>query len=835
MYKNITPFHSRHSRTIFNTLCTLFTLLLLTSCSGSSSHRKPPSLYGKNSNSTTTYGSSSDYNNRSSASNYKGDGSAFISPKALNKDYLKVAVLPFKSEVEIAGASVADMVTNELLKTYKYDLIERGQIEQILQEQTFGLQGVTDNSVAMQVGKVLGVQAVIVGTVPEFATRIYRGNELPSVGISFRMIDTESGSIIWTVSKSAISRKVMSTSTFADRLVKMMIGQLKQEWIRIGDTYAVNLPSPQIIDSHGFIRKAVIQVFPESRKKVKSYTLLRSRTKNGPYTKVATIPNRSKNVIFEDKQLLDAETYYYKVTASHISGLNGPPAGPVKISTKGAPNSLTGSRAESGGLRECKIFWSPSSDQEVAGYDILRAENQAGPFKKIAHVKKRTSNTYIDKDGGRNSRYGNLRDDFTYYYKIKAVNIVGVQSPDSQIFSATTAGIPPSVANLQAESNMLRKVSLSWTPSTNEYVKGYEILRSETQNGPYTLVTVIKGRDKGEYIDMGSGSSWGKAGKLEDKKTYYYTIKALNLVDVRSLDSNIVQAETRGKPPVVTGFLAEGGLPRKVHLLWQPSSGEFVDGYAIFRSLSPSGPFEEIKQLSGRDHSDYMDKDTASSWGEVGKLMDNTTYYYQIRSINIVDVKSEESETISAVTKPMLDKVSGLRAIENQVQQVALSWYALDCKEYEIFRGESASKIEKSIATVGSKTLNYTDKNLENGKQYYYKVRAIDSFDLPGIFSPVVGARTKPLPNKPTNLTHSLNGNQLILTWDQNSEPDVVSYKVMKKGFFSWTVAGETQQNSYSPETAMEKGGEFLYKVIAVDKDGLESESSDETKIAVPE
>jgi fibronectin type 3 domain-containing protein len=229
-----------------------------------------------------------------------------------------------------------------------------------------------------------------------------------------------------------------------------------------------------------------------------------------------------------------------------------------------------------------------------------------------------------------------------------------------------------------------------------------------------------------------------------------------------------------------------------------------------------------------------MDKGTGSTWGDVGELLDNTTYFYQIRSINIVDVKSVESATVSATTKPMLDKITGLSAVKNQVKQVALSWNPSDGKEFQIFRGETPASVKKEIATVGSNTLKYIDKNLEDGKQYFYKVRAVDSFDLPGVFSDFVDARTKPLPGKPTNLTHSINGTQLTLSWSASPETDISVYKILEEGFFSWETIGDTAETSFSPVKQLEKGDKNIYQVIAVDSDGLESLPSNKIKVVVP-
>ena len=496
--------------------------------------------------------------------------------------------MPFRAPIELVGASIADMVATEILKTYKYELIERSQMEQILQEQSLGVSGVTESVIAMKVGRILGVQGVIVGTVPEYGMRAVDSRELPAVGINIRMIDSETGSIVWTISDSAIATKTISISAFATHLIESMIKQLKREWIRVGDTFAVNLVSPQIINFQGGLRKAEIQVYGDSPKDVKGYTLYRSRTQSGPYTKVTSVANSSqKTIIFEDSKLLDAETYYYKVTATNNSGLHGLGAGPVKITTKGAPEPLTFLKAESGGIRECKLTWQPSADPDVGGYFIYRAESESGPYTKITHIEKRSATEFLDTDreDGSYGRYGKLKDAFNYYYRIRAVNLVGVQSHDSPAAFAVTQGPSPAVTGLQAEDDMLRKVGLSWAASADQYVEGYEIFRSDSEMGPFVSITKISNRDKTEYVDTGKGSSWGKAGNLGDKTTYFYRINAINVVGVASPDSLVVSATTSGKPPVVTGLEAKGQLPRRVDLHWQVSSGAFVDGYAVYRSL----------------------------------------------------------------------------------------------------------------------------------------------------------------------------------------------------------------------------------------------------------
>ncbi len=120
----------------------------------------------------------------------------FVTPA--HENVQRVAVLPFKAATELIGASVSDMFVTELLRTHRYELIERSQLANILGEAEIALSGLTTGQAA-QVGKMAGADAVIIGTVSEYENVAQWGYALPVVGISVRMIDSESGRIIWSV------------------------------------------------------------------------------------------------------------------------------------------------------------------------------------------------------------------------------------------------------------------------------------------------------------------------------------------------------------------------------------------------------------------------------------------------------------------------------------------------------------------------------------------------------------------------------------------------------------------------------------------------------------
>jgi serine/threonine-protein kinase len=83
------------------------------------------------------------------------------------------------------------------------------------------------------------------------------------------------------------------------------------------------------------------------------------------------------------------------------------------------------------------------------------------------------------------------------------------------------------------------------------------------------------------------------------------------------------------RPPVLHGPTAltakagcKGLLKAKVALAWLPSSSRFADGYVVYRSTSPDGPFEKVELLPGRFTTSFVD----------AGLGTGSTYYYRVQA-----------------------------------------------------------------------------------------------------------------------------------------------------------------------------------------------------------
>ena len=73
----------------------------------------------------------------------------------------------FGTNVDI-GKGISDMLINELVNDGTYRVIERNQIDKILNEQNFSNSNRADSATAAKIGHILGVDAVITGDITQF-------------------------------------------------------------------------------------------------------------------------------------------------------------------------------------------------------------------------------------------------------------------------------------------------------------------------------------------------------------------------------------------------------------------------------------------------------------------------------------------------------------------------------------------------------------------------------------------------------------------------------------------------------------------------------------------
>lgn len=141
-------------------------------------------------------------------------GASFGQEKKVKK---RIAVFVFEDKTDRSwrwwnnkgvGEGMADMLTTELVKSGEYIVVERQELDVVLQEQKLGLSGLVTAQSAAEIGKLLGVELAVVGAVTEFGykdnrtggrvqgLRVGVSNQSATVGIDCRLVNTTTGEII---------------------------------------------------------------------------------------------------------------------------------------------------------------------------------------------------------------------------------------------------------------------------------------------------------------------------------------------------------------------------------------------------------------------------------------------------------------------------------------------------------------------------------------------------------------------------------------------------------------------------------------------------------------
>lgn len=118
--------------------------------------------------------------------------------------YNRLAVLPFETDsfLSTAGNQLADEIIIDLLHNApNLDVVERTRIDVLLQEQNLARQGLVNPDSAVSVGRMLGVNAVLTGSLSVSisdirpATMVLR--EAGGVA-TVRLVDAETGKVVWS-------------------------------------------------------------------------------------------------------------------------------------------------------------------------------------------------------------------------------------------------------------------------------------------------------------------------------------------------------------------------------------------------------------------------------------------------------------------------------------------------------------------------------------------------------------------------------------------------------------------------------------------------------------
>lgn len=142
-------------------------------------------------------------------------GSVYVHPNADWSGYTRLAVLPLENLTteRFAAERVREVLNVEINAQGLFEAVDLGEVNRVTRTQ-----GVIDVTAmgpeqAAALGKELAVQALMLGSVIEFDERRTGTISTPDVALSLRLVDAETGIVIWAVTDARVGAK-LSTRLF---------------------------------------------------------------------------------------------------------------------------------------------------------------------------------------------------------------------------------------------------------------------------------------------------------------------------------------------------------------------------------------------------------------------------------------------------------------------------------------------------------------------------------------------------------------------------------------------------------------------------------------------
>ena len=732
----------------------------------------------------------------------------------------KIRVAVFTFNILNLGAAGHDATISNLFMTLLdqhriFEVMSRKELEDSLRRA--GLQQSEDISVVQAVGARLGLDAIIFGNVEKVDN---------AIEFDVKFVDVAQGRTLLHSKEQVFGHVALRQKIEVITGTMVQIARQYQPQQVVAREEVSPYPTqPTGLQARGGSQKVVLSWNPNTESNLFGYKVFRGTTPMGPFAKVASVKKNK----FTDEGLENNRTYYYKVQAFNKHGKESPASAVIAAETAPSPFSpiIIDATPLIGGI---KIRWTTNPRKgddgtEISGFKIYRATESEGEYLWVASISTESdwaASISSDRDTTSKRRLkkhkyedSGLEDGAKYYYRLTAFNARQVESDFSSALEGSTVSKP---AGLQATGDMIREIYLQWHASPFSEIKGYRIYRNTSAEGTFERIGELSSTKKTSFVDKQN---------LSDAITYYYRITHYDDQGRETGLSDIASATTKGKPPTPEGLSAESGLVKRVKLSWKVRPEKEVEGYYIYWNKVEAGEFQQIAKVKGRENTKYVDKGKRDR-----PLDDNATYYYMITSYNKVDVNSDPCTVVSATTKPRPTAPTGLSAQGGLAGKVVLAWNKnpeTDIKYFHLYRKKADGKF-KERAKLPPDQSQYDDTKLDNGTTYVYQLQAEDKDKLLSDFSDSVKATTKPLPHPPTGIEVQGAANGFELSWKPSPESDIVEYKIYLRSFLKDKKIGSTEATNFTTDT-LKPDTEYTVSVTAVDKDGLESEKSEQIKV----
>lgn len=321
-----------------------------------------------------------------------------------------------------------------------------------------------------------------------------------------------------------------------------------------------------------------------------------------------TVDNRFSTHYLDKKIKPNSKyNYYFKTYSDNAESRESE----ITLITSLAPmDSVTWIHAIQDMPRRAKIIWRPHTNQSVKAYIIERRTLEEENWKRVATTDGRLSAEFVDSE---------LKDKYTYKYRIRALTYDDIISKPSEEVTAVTKALPKEVTYIAATIDLPRKIEIKWEQTDSEDFLNYNLYRASSIAGNYELISSLK---NSSYVD-----------KIEeDGKQYFYRVSVVDKDSLESMHDKHSALGTTLVKPRAPSLVEAKLIGEKVKISWS-SSDDRIKSYSVQKRYKKSLFDESIEDFENIKGTEFIDSEIESE----------KSYYYKTFGVDINGIKSEPS------------------------------------------------------------------------------------------------------------------------------------------------------------------------------------------------
>jgi fibronectin type 3 domain-containing protein len=412
----------------------------------------------------------------------------------------------------------------------------------------------------------------------------------------------------------------------------------------------------------------------------------------------------------------------------------------------------------------------------------------------------------------------------TYICVMKGVDLFGFETEASQEFKLTPRDkTPPAQPVVDDLKVAVDRVTLNWAQPNTKGVEGFHVYRQKGLDTNWVKLTKQalppNARKYDDVVDeLGIGyayaiASFDKAGNE-------------NRTDGRSIDVKDV------KPPVQVRNLKAVADTGVIKLTWFPNPEKDLKGYHVLRiSKTPQGG--DTIQITPRAIPTNAYNDT------LPKVAKNT-FLYLVKAVDTSYNEGPLSAAAQAILPdPVPPQTPTIKAIRKDAEALRVVWLPgmdIDLAGYNIYRATAEKGPDSSWHVLTQRPLSekdtaYSDRAIEAGQNYFYRVEALDnagnhSEKSAPFMGSVTTMRVKAVPQD-IEIKHAKGKPEATITWTLPKSDDLIGCMVYRKeGKEAFVPVSGLVQDYKVVDKGLKKGSTYFYEIRAFDKVGNYAKSA---------